>query len=299
VTARLAAREDLAAYGILLACTLAVFWPVLGFDFVAFDDDIYVFENLRVRTGLWPGNVIWAFSPQIGHWHPLTWLSYMLDVEIFGVDPRAHHGTSLLLHVCNGMLLYAALKLLTGSCIRSAAVALLFAIHPLHVEPVAWIASRKDVLSGSFFLLTLLAYAGFVRRGGTARYLAVVGAFALGLMSKPMLATLPGVLLLLDYWPLARVDAQQAARSCWLLVREKLPLFALSAASALATMFAADRGGALRTLEVDDRIANGVVGYAAYLSKTFWPVDLLPFYPNLGANVPASQLVAALGLLVA
>jgi hypothetical protein len=292
------ARKDLSVCGLLLVCTLAVFGPVLGFDFVAFDDDIYVFENLRVRTGLWPGNVAWAFSPQIGHWHPLTWLSYMLDVELFGVDPRAHHGTSLLLHACNGMLLYAGLRALTGSRVRSAAVALLFAIHPLHVEPVAWIASRKDVLSGSFFLLTLLAYASFVRRGGATRYGMLMGAFALGLMSKPMLATLPCVLLLLDCWPLARVDPQRIAHSGWLLVREKLPLFALSVASSLMTVLAADRGGALRVIEVDDRVANAVIGYAAYLSKTIWPVHLLPFYPNLGANVPASQLLGAVGWLV-
>jgi hypothetical protein len=228
----------------LVAINVIVYAPVRHHDFVGLDDTAYVTENRQVTGGLtWPA-VAWAFTTgRVANWHPLTWLSHMLDVQLFGVNAGPHHVTSLVLHVLNTLLLFVVLRRMTGHVGRSAFVAALFAVHPLHVESVAWIAERKDVLSTLFWMLTLWAYVEYVRKPRWHRYALVLVFFALGLMAKPMLVTLPFVLLLLDVWPLGRLqigrrDGEGGGRkaAAWVpVVREKLPLIALAAASSVVT----------------------------------------------------------------
>src|SRR5437867_7197253 len=205
-------RRPFIVAALLLLATLAVFWRVAGFDFTAFDDQVYVKENPRVLGGLTPGGVLWAFTTMhAANWHPLTWLSLMLDATIGGVRPTVYHITNLLLHLANTLLLFTLLRKMTGLVWRSGFVAALFAVHPLHVESVAWVAERKDVLSTLFWMLTLWSYVSYVRQPRPRRYVLVLVLFALGLLAKPMLVTLPFVLLLLDYWPLGRVTLAGAA----------------------------------------------------------------------------------------
>jgi len=300
-------RRDCVIALLLAAATVAVFWQVRGHEFVYHDDDMYVYENPQVRGGLTAANVVWAFArPHIGHWHPLTWLSYMADVELFGVNPGALHMTNLLLHVANTMLLFFVLRRMTGATWKSAFVAALFALHPLHVEPVAWISSRKDVLSGVFFMLTILAYARYVDRPGVLRYFLVVLFFALGLMSKPMLVTLPFVLLLLDYWPLGRTGVELSTsdgrpRVYWKLFREKLPLFAMTGMSCLMSYYAGKVEGVLGPTDLYPmrvRMANALVSYVRYIAKTLWPYcSLASIYPHPGDSIPPWQVAGAVVLL--
>jgi tetratricopeptide (TPR) repeat protein len=233
--------------------------------------------------------IVWAFTTgHAANWHPLTWLSHMLDCELWGLQPTAHHLTNLGLHVTNVVLLLVALARLTGDPWRSALVAGLFALHPLHVESVAWVAERKDVLAGLFTMTTLLAYAAWVKRPGALRYGLVATSFACGLLAKPMLVTLPFVLLLLDAWPLRRLDRPG-------VVREKLPLLALSFAVSVVTWVVQQRGGAMLTVErlsVPERVANAVVAYGSYLVRTVWPVHLAVFYP-LRLPIPAGEIAGA------
>jgi len=281
----------------LLALVGLLYGPPAHHDFVPFDDPNSVLENPPVREGLSWDSVRWAFTEShSANWHPLTWLSHVLDCELFGLDAGAHHLVNAALHALNAVLLLAALRRLTGRFWPSAAVALLFAVHPLRVESVAWIAERKDVLSGTFAMLTLLAWNAYARRGGTGRYLAVALLFALGLMAKPMLVTLPLVLLLLDLWPLRRWPRGAAAEEGALvgpsparpaspagLLLEKLPLLILSAASAVVTAAAQEEGGAIRSADVlpmASRLVNTPLAYVAYLRKLVWPVDLACFYPH-------------------
>jgi len=268
---------------LLVAIIVVVFWRVAGYEFVNYDDDQYVYQNPHLRSGLsWEG-ITWAFtSVYASNWHPVTWLSHLLDVQLFGLDAGWHHCINLLLHCANAVLLLLILFHMTQAPWRSAFVAALFALHPLHVESVAWIAERKDVLSTFFLLLTIGAYARYAKRPCRARYLIVVALFALGLMSKPMLVTLPFVLLLLDWWPLGRVtrfDGETLAR----LIREKLPLLLLSLASSVATYAAQVKGGAVRSLQaypLGIRIAHAFVSYATYAIKTVWPSSLAVFYQH-------------------
>ena len=244
---------------LLTAVTLAAYWPVLQNDFVSYDDPDYVTENPHVLRGLSWSNVGWAFrTAHAGNWHPLTWLSHALDVQLHGLNTAWHHLTALLFHTANALLLLLWLQRTTGRLWCSAAVAALFALHPLHVESVAWVAERKDLLSGVFFMLTLWAYTRYSRSEKSwGRYALVMLWFVLGLMSKPMLVTLPFVMLLLDYWPLGRL--QQVSQFTRLL-REKLPLFALSILSCVATVIA--QKGAIAPLEnvpLALRIGNAVV----------------------------------------
>ncbi|MFL6199060.1 MAG: glycosyltransferase family 39 protein [Thermoanaerobaculia bacterium] len=276
----------------LALLTLAAYLPVLAHGFIRFDDPLYVTRNPHVQAGLsWEG-IAWAFSANVAsNWHPLTLLSHMLDCELFGMDPLGHHLTSLLLHTASVVLLFEALRRLTrdqpGSIWRSAAVAALFAVHPTHVESVAWIAERKDVLSGFFWMLTLLAWAGYVRQPSPKRYAAVALALAAGLLSKPMVVTLPFVLLLLDVWPLRRE----------IRVKEKLPLFALAAASCVATVIAQFGAiGLASRFPLRLRLANAVLSYAAYLRKTLLPTRLAVFYPMPG-EFPAWKVAGAALLL--
>jgi tetratricopeptide (TPR) repeat protein len=279
---------------ILLAATVfLVFGRTYWYDFVNFDDDIYFFSNYHVKAGLTGNGALWAFrATDAFNWHPLTWLSLMLDAQLFGTGPAGPHLTNVILHAANAGLLFLLLKRLTGALWPSAFVSAMFALHPLHVESVAWVSERKDVLSGLFFMLTLLMYARYaqnsarsqvsgVRWLGSCDYWLAVLFFALGLMSKPMLVTVPFVLLLLDYWPLHRFDLTTFKR----LLTEKLPFLALSTASCIATFLVQSRSGAVHSakeISMTLRIENAFVSYARYLHKTFWPERLAVPYPHPG-----------------
>jgi Tfp pilus assembly protein PilF len=294
---------------LLVAVTLALYNPVNQHSFVNYDDDRYVTENPHVRDGLSPATISWAFtSTEQANWHPLTWLSHALDYQLFHMNPAGHHFTSLLIHAANAVLLFLLLAYATGSAGPSLFVALLFALHPLNVESVAWIPERKNVLSTFFFLSTLGAYFWYAQKASWQRYLAVALLFAFGLMSKPMVLTLPFVLLLLDYWPLGRIDGiptgvlRVAPRPLLGLIAEKLPLLALSAASAVITLRAQQAGGAMRStvqFSLGVRLENAAVAYAMYLWKTVWPSRLAPLYPHPGDSLAAWKVVAATLVLTA
>jgi tetratricopeptide (TPR) repeat protein len=283
--------------GSALAClTLLVYWPACGNDLICYDDGPYLRNNSQVQAGLTAESMAWAFtSIGGGNWHPLTWLSLQLDVTLFGPGPFGFHLTNVLLHTASTVLLYAFLLWATGAIWRSAVVAALFALHPLHVESVAWAAERKDVLSGLFWMLTLLAYVWYVQRPSWLRYAAVIGAFAFGLSAKAMLVTLPCVLLLLDYWPLRRPARWSS------LVVEKLPLFALTVALSLVTWLA--QRGAMTNLEdhgLLPRLANALLSYLTYLEQTVAPVSLVVYYPfdlSVGRAIVASLLLASVTAL--
>jgi tetratricopeptide (TPR) repeat protein len=317
----------------LTAATLLVFWQVNHCEFITYDDNVYVTENGPVQNGLTVEGIRWAFTTYHAfNWHPLTWLSHMLDVQLFGLNPRWHHLTSLLFHLANTLLLFLVLHRMTQAPWQSGFVAALFALHPFHVESVAWVAERKDVLSTLFWMLTLGAYLYYVERPGLWRYLAVFVFFALGLMAKPMLVTLPFVLVLLDFWPLMRferkaitpeipVEASKAVAAAkrkgkagkkqalegavnaesgewkarqkatdrsqwawlWPLLREKIPLFALTAISCIVTYLAQQEGGAVvpvETLPISVRISNAFVSYILYIVKMIWPGGLAVLYPH-------------------
>jgi Flp pilus assembly protein TadD len=289
----------LAVCALLLAATFAVFSPLATAEFVNFDDDVYVTGNAMVRAGLTGAGLRWAFQTFHGsNWHPLTWVSHMLDVELFGLAAGAHHMVSVAIHAGNAVLLFLVLRGLTGALWRSGLVAALFAVHPLHVESVAWVAERKDVLSALLWLLAMSAYLGYVRRPGWGRYLAVVGLFALGLLAKPMVVTLPCALLLLDYWPLGRLAAPGERRAR--VIAEKLPLLGLAALSAAVTVHAQAQGGVVRTLKLlpfAERVQNALVSGVAYLGATLWPARLAVFYPLPKDGYPAWQVAAAAAVL--
>lgn len=276
----------------LVVLAALVYCQVLLHDFVNYDDPLYVTANHTVRNGLTIEGIAWAFTTfHAYNWHPVTWISHMLDFQLFGWNPAGHHFVNLLFHLANTLLLYAVLKRMTGAVRQSLFAAALFALHPLHVESVAWVAERKDVLCAFFWLLTMLAYVRYARSPGLANYFIVVLFFALGLMSKPMLVTLPFVLLLLDYWPLGRLRPPMAS-----LVLEKIPLLALSLASSVVTYLAQERGGAL-ALAGDGTLAtkavNALAAYAAYIKQTFWPLSLAVYYPPGTIAMPVWQVSLA------
>ncbi len=288
-------RSRLPLYTGLLLVLLAVaaFLPALENDFIRFDDPLYVTENKHVRAGLTLEGIAWAFGANVvSNWHPLTLLSHMLDCELFGLNPKGHHLTSLLLHALNVLLLFGVLHRMTGALGRSALVAALFAVHPTHVESVAWMAERKDVLSGLFWMLTMGAYLRYVRSPSPRRMGLVALTLALGLMSKPMVVTLPFALLLLDVWPLCRVDVSTPLReqggTFLRLAREKLPLFALVAVGCVITVVAQTRSlSPLRDFPLAKRLPNVALSYAGYLGKTLLPRDLAVFYPMPAEFPPA------------
>lgn len=307
-------RVALFVAGIVIA-TVALYYPVGSHPFLNYDDDIYVLHNPQVQAGLSWETVKWAFtSLYASNWHPLTWLSHALDFQMFNLDAGRHHEMSLLLHVINVVLLFWVLWRATGYAGRSAMVAALFALHPINVESVAWIAERKNLLSMMFFLLALGAYAWYARRPRASRYLAVAGFYALGLMAKPQVITLPFVLLLWDYWPLQRVSYAAAGSSAadreavipakplsWLLL-EKLPLLALAVASAAITVHAQYESGAMSGPHWQPfrlRIENAFLAYARYLGKAVWPSHLTLIYPHPGNSIRIWQVVAAVLLLLA
>jgi tetratricopeptide (TPR) repeat protein len=332
-------KQVLMIYLFLTVVTVVAFWRVNNCDFTFYDDPFYVTENDHVRNGITMEGIRWAFTTDyFANWHPLTWISHMLDVQLFGLKPRWHHLMNLLFHVANTLLLFFVLQRMTKARWESAFVAALFALHPLHVESVAWASERKDVLSTFFWILTMGAYCSYVERPGLRRYLPIVLFFALGLMSKPMLITLPFVLLLLDYWPLQRFqkitadqkigtavtgDAQkgksnkkkrrhaaeeaQAERAAgprhrWELIYslfyEKIPLFALAVLSSIVTYSVQQKGGAVQTYSLGDRISNAFVSYIAYIVNTIWPKDLVAFY-SFPLSLPLWQVVGAVLLLTA
>jgi len=283
----------------LVAATLFAYWQVWTHDFVNFDDGIYVTENPRVRTGLTLENVVWAFTTTDAEfWHPLTWISHMLDCQLYGLHPGGHHVTNLVLHMANTLLLFLVLRWMTGAIWASAFVAALFALHPLHVESVAWVAERKDVLSTLFWMLTMAAYHYYTESPGVKRYLLVSLAFVMGLMAKPMLVTLPFVLLLLDYWPLGRVKLEQRSSILPLLL-EKIPLLALTACFCALTFLAQQKGGLLPSLDllsVQDRLANALVSYVSYIGMMMWPGHLAVYYHQSAAASGWQALLCALCL---
>jgi tetratricopeptide (TPR) repeat protein len=289
----------------LAVVTLAVYWPVLGYDFVHLDDTEYVTRNSRVLQGLTWANAGWAFTDlSAGFWHPLTWLSYMLDVELFGRNAGAMHGTNLLLHTGSTILLFCVLRQLSGALWRSAMVAALFALHPLHVEAVAWVAERKEVLGAFFGFCSLFAYARYARRPPclpitSGCYWLSIVFFVCGLMSKTMIVTLPLVMLVLDWWPLRRFDSPAGRRRVALrLIAEKAPLLALSLLAGGVTVYAEGNIGALVATEVvpmSSRFANVLHSYAQYLAQTVWPAGMAVPYLN---TEPVSLLTAARGGLI-
>ena len=297
------ARSNLALPGIVCLLLAAIVWIVFGqtlrHEFVNYDDNDYVYENPRVAAGLTSDGIQWAFSAVYAHnWHPLTTLSHMLDCQLYGLQPWGHHRTNVWLHATAVILLFLALRRLTGALWRSALVAALFAVHPLRVESVSWISERKDVLSGVFFMLTLWAYARFARsdRPSGSRYIVVMILFGLGLMCKPSLVTLPFVLLLLDYWPLQRfVSGHGAHANAWsYLILEKLPLLVLSGASCATTIVA--QGRALipvSQLTLPERIGNAAVSYVVYLVQTVYPARLAVMYPYPEGHVNVAQAALA------
>jgi protein O-mannosyl-transferase len=299
-------NELFIAFG-LLVVTLTVYAQVMSHQFIILDDNRYIRENPIVNQGLSLTGIAWAFTTfHAANWHPLTWLSHMLDSQIFGLNAGGHLLVNALIHASNTVLLFLFLRRVTGAKWQSAVVAALFALHPLHVESVAWAAERKDTLSTFFGLLSLVAYARYAETTSWKHYAFVAVALALGLMAKPMLVTWPFVLLLLDYWPLRRCQWQRATgtegfvRALVPLVREKLPLFCLVAASMVITFIAQLHGGAVRTLvdvPVSLRLSNAIVSYAKYLFLTVWPSDLAVYYPFSRTGVPAWQLLCAIVLL--
>lgn len=289
----------------LFLTTALLFARAIGGDFVNYDDPGYVTDNPRVKAGVSAEGLAWALrSGEQSNWHPLTWLSHQLDVTLFGLDPRGHHATSVLLHALNAALAFLALRRLTGALWTSALCAAWFAWHPLRVESVAWVAERKDVLSGLFFFATLWAYALYAERRraglpGAGRFYALTfAALGLGLMAKPMLVTLPCVLLLLDVWPLRRIGGEKGELLAR-VVLEKLPFFALAAASSVATYLVQSSGGSVtEALSLGDRLANAVVSVVRYLGKLAWPFDLAAIYPHPG-EWPTRKVVACLVIVVA
>jgi protein O-mannosyl-transferase len=297
---------------LLAALTWIVFGQTLGYQFVEYDDQNYVYENPEITAGITTRGIFDAFAhPHARNWHPLTTISHMLDCQLFGLNPAGHHLTNVLLHTAAVLLLFLALHAMTGAMWRSAFVAAVFAIHPLRAESVAWVAERKDVLSALFFMLTLGAYVRYARQSSIKWYLWVILLFALGLMSKPMLVTLPLVLLLLDYWPLARFQGKASARpddgdvvgKNYLgvpqsLILEKIPLLFLSLLSALATLIAQRQTvGYSEQVPLTWRLTNGLASYVAYIGQMIWPVRLAVFYPHAADGLPLWETILMFLLL--
>ena len=300
---------------LLAAAIFATFRGVQDYEFVNFDDGKYVTENDHVQHRLTREGIVWAFTTMhFAQWHPVTWLSHMLDCQIYGLNPAGHHVSNLLLHAANTLLLFLMLQGMTGQIWPSALVAVLFGLHPLHVEPVAWVSGRKDLLSAFFWMLTLGFYLHYVRKPGISRYLPVLIAFVLGIMAKQMIVTLPFVLFLLDYWPLRRLPAGKTAPQApqppkpgpekpavFTLVAEKIPLLVIAGVASVVAFVAQNRGGALESfalLPFDVRLANALVSYVIYMGKTIWPVNLAVFYPHPGGSIPMWQVAMSAFVLL-
>jgi len=309
-------------YLALALAIVAVYWQVRHYEFLNFDDNYYIYENPYVRTGLTRENIIWAFSlkegiEQTGTWHPLTWLSHILDCEIYGLQAGGHHLTSVLFHIVNSLLVLSVFRRMTGRLWSSVFVAAVFALHPLRVESVAWVATRKDVLSTMFWLLTMMAYTGYARRPNAGRYILTLITYVLGLLSKQMLVTLPFVLLLLDYWPLGRFHFGNSAEEnnpaatspssrpqlsvIRRLVAEKIPFFVLSAVACVIIYIAQQFGGSVAAegdLPLNLRIFNALLSYVKYLEKFIYPVRLCAFYSFQSDSLSLFQAIVCLSILI-
>jgi hypothetical protein len=311
---------------LLIILSVALYYPVRTHPYVNYDDNVYVTDNVHIQNGLTWDTVTWAFvTDHSGNWHPLTWLSHALDVEMYDLTPGGHHQTSMLLHALNAALLFWVLLRATGYAGRSFMVAALFAVHPINVESVVWISERKTVLSMTFFLLALGAWRWYAAKPHALRYSVVAVLFALGLMAKPQIITFPFVLLLWDYWPLGRLalrhslfafrqnsreisgekrtaNSEQRSSGEWRrLLLEKLPLLAIAAASAVLTIKAQRASGAVLSLgatPLSVRLSNGLVSYVKYLMNAFWPTGLAPMYPHPGDSLRAWQVYGALLILL-
>ena len=291
----------------LVVAVISVYGQVRHFEFTMYDDGVYVYENCYIQDGLTVKNIIWALtSAYAANWHPLTWMSHMLDISLYGMEPGGHHLTNVLLHTINALLLFYLFNQMTGNLRPSLFVACLFALHPLHVESVAWIAERKDVLSAFWGLLAILSYGHYVRQLKAKWYLLALSFFCASLMSKPTLVTLPFMLLLLDYWPLGRFKFLPLnSKSAFYfelnlrLILEKLPFIILSAGSCIVTLFVQKSGGAVASLElftIDSRIANALVSYTRYIGKMLWPSELAVIYPYQ-SKIPLWQIIGSSILL--
>src|SRR6267143_4756535 len=316
-TARRAVRSagiTVIIYLCLAGTSLAVFGRTIRHDFVNFDDDLYVYNTPAIQTGLTIKGVARAFvSPHAGNWHPLTTISHMLDCQLYGLNAGGHHATNVVLHIIAVLLLFRVLQQMTGAFWKSATVAALFAVHPLHVESVAWVSERKDVLSAIFFFLMLDAYVRYARAGSITRYLAVAVLFAAGLMSKPMLVSAPVILLLLDYWPLRRFEqpsspkgkakilkSRNQRRVIRRLFLEKIPLLVLSAGCCVITFVLQKRAtGSIPPLPFLWRVQNAFASYVIYAWKTLWPTGLAVFYPHPNNALAIWEVILAIGLLFA
>ena len=285
-------------YLFLTVLTLAVFWQVHQFGFVTFDDPIYVTDNQQIQSGLTMSALYWAFSTTHAEfWHPLTWLSLMLDYQLYGLNAAGYHVTNLILHLLSTLLLFWLLNRMTGALWQSAFVAAVFAIHPLHVETVVWITKRKDVLSAFFWMLTLCFYVYYTEKPVIKRYLPVLFFLACALMSKPMAVTLPVIMLLLDYWPLKRFEQKQKNDLSWQFT-EKAPFFILSFIFTMITIFAQyNKHIKIAQYSLDSRLKNAAVSFMTYLEKTFWPVDLAAFYP-FSDQLPGLQILGSAVLIL-
>ncbi len=291
-------EQILIVYIVLAVVTLAVFWQVNQFDFVNFDDNIYVTGNSHVHSGITLAGFRWAFSTTYAEfWHPLTWLSLMLDYQLFGMNAGGYHMSNLILHILSTLLLFWLFYRMTKEIWKSAFVAAVFALHPLHVESVAWIAERKDVLSAFFWMLTLCLYVYYTEKPVLKRYLFVLLGFVLALLSKPMVVTLPVIMILLDYWPQRRFESKESHWLLWQL-REKMPFFILSAVCLIITFYAQFKP-AKRELHfsLTSQFPNALVSFVAYLEKTFWPHDMTVFYPSSN-QIPSWQVGGAALLII-
>ena len=299
----------------ILLCTaiLGVYGQIVNHDFISLDDELHVIDNRRVREGVTAEGIKWALTTNYaGNWQPLTWLSHMLDCQLYGLNPMGHHWTGLLFHMANSLLLFIILQQMTGALWRSALVAALFALHPLHVESVAWVSERKDVLSTFFGMLTIMAYLGYVRQQRWFNYMLVFFFLCLGLMAKPMLVTIPFILLLLDFWPLNRLRSDNTvfhsnagtalARQRKLkLFLEKIPLLVPVTITVALTLWSQQSYHGIASLEnypMNVRIANALVSYVHYVAKAFWPFNLAVYYPHPGDTLPMWQALGAMVLVV-
>ena len=298
---------------VLATVVLTLYWPVTGYKFIALDDNLYIVENHHVQRGITAESLAWAMTTfDAANWHPLTWLSLMADYNMFGLNAGGYHMNSLLLHLLNSLLLFFILRRMTGKPLKCAFVAALFAVHPLNIESVVWVAERKNLLSTVFWLLTILTYIRYVEKQGWGWYMMSVVCFVLGLMAKPMLVTLPFILLLLDYWPLQRLhlrsprmndEIPEFSAKRMIIIHpliEKIPFFILSILSVFITFHAAQSGGAVKSVSafpLTGRIANAFISYVMYLVKMVWPSELAIFYPY-SQNRPAWQVTAAVILVV-
>ena len=290
-------KQKLIIFIILTVLTLSVYWQVHRYDFINYDDPVYITENHQVQSGITTDGFRWAFTTKyFGLWNPLVWLSFMVDHQLYGLKAGGYHVTNLILHLLSTLLLFWLFHRMTGAVWRSAFVAAFFALHPLHVESVAWVSERKDVLSAFFWMLTLCFYVYYTEKPAIKRYLLIVFSFVLALLSKPMVITLPVIMILLDYWPLRRFESRKGNLFLW-QVKEKLPLIVLSVTAVLITYYTPSTHKSYELLPLETRLANAPVAFVIYLVKTFWPHNMTIFYP-FPSQIPVWKITVSLLFII-